>query len=74
MANTRKFVTELQELLDEQRVPPKKNNEAKSTARVLTSAESLAILIKKKKKKRKTKRKEEREKRGKRKKRKKEKG
>ena len=57
----------MQELLDEQRVPPKKNNKAKWTARVLTSAESLALLIEKEKKKKeeeeqKTKRKEEHEK------------
>ena len=49
--NTRKFVTKLQELLDEQRVPPKNGKNAKSTARVLTSTESLALLIEKEKKK-----------------------
>ena len=50
-ASSTKFVTELQELLDEQRVPPKKGNIVKSTARVLTNAESLALLIEKEKKK-----------------------
>jgi len=67
LANTRKFVTELQVILDEQKVPLKKGNNAKSIARVLNSAESLALLIEKERKKKeeeeqKAKRKEEREK------------
>ena len=45
LANTRKFVSELLEILDEQKVPPKKGKKTKSTARVLTSAESLALII-----------------------------
>jgi len=65
LANTRRFVTEITELLDKSKPPPKKGNKAKLTARVLTSAESLALLIEKekrrKRKRRKAKRKEERE-------------
>jgi len=51
LANTRKFVTKLQVILDEQKMPLKKGSNAKSTARVLNSAESLALLIEKEKKK-----------------------
>ena len=66
LANTRVFVSELQEILGERRVVSKASTKSKSTARVLTSAESLALLIEKEKKKKeeeeqKAKRKEERD-------------
>ena len=66
LANTRVFVSELREILGERRVVSKASTKSKSTARVLTSAESLALLIEKEKKKQeeeeqKAKRKEERD-------------
>ena len=66
LANTRVFVSELREILGERRVVSKASTKSKSTARVLTSAESLALLIEKEKKKKeeeeqKAKRKEERD-------------
>ena len=66
LANTRVFVSELREILGERRVVSKASTKSKSTARVLTSAESLTLLIEKEKKKKeeeeqKAKRKEERD-------------
>ena len=66
LANTRVFVSELREILGEIRVVSKASTKSKSTARVLTSAESLALLIEKEKKKKeeeeqKAKRKEKRD-------------
>ena len=51
IATTRVFVTQLREILDERKVVPKVSTKTKSTARVLTSAETLANLLEKKKKK-----------------------
>ena len=52
LANTRVFVSEFREILGERRVVSKASTKSKSTARVLTSAESLPLLIEKEKKKR----------------------
>ena len=66
LSQTRNLLSELSEFLNQPKAPVKAKDK-KSTARVLTSAESLSLLIEKEKKKKeeeeaKAKRKEEREK------------
>ena len=64
LANTRRFVTKLKEILDEQRVPPKDITRQSQYLECLQVLNLLALLIVKKKEEeeQKAKRKEEREK------------